>query len=149
MRILNCELKPAYEEILFLFLVIFSFAALAGNKLSTDISKTNIDSTPVYDMKKYWLVLLYRGPQRNHDSTATAKIQQAHMNNITRLASEGKIIMAGPIASKTDLRGIFIMNGNDSSEVASYINLDSAIITGRLRFEIHPWLTAKGKYEFK
>jgi uncharacterized protein YciI len=100
-------------------------------------------------MKQYWLVLLFRGQQRSQDSISAAKIQQAHMNNIERLASEGKIIMAGPMGDKGDLRGIFIMDGKDSTEIASHIKVDSAIVTGRLRFEIHPWWAAKGKYEFK
>jgi uncharacterized protein YciI len=89
------------------------------------------------------------GQQRSQDSISAAKIQQAHMNNIERLASEGKIIMAGPMGDKGDLRGIFIMDRKDSTEIASHIKVDSAIVTGRLRFEIHPWWTAKGKYEFK
>jgi uncharacterized protein YciI len=107
------------------------------------------DTTPVYEMKQYWLVLLYRGATHNQDSIASARIQQAHINNIDRLAAEGKIIMAGPIGDRGDLRGIFIMDGKDSTEIASHIKIDSAIVTGRLRFEIHPWWTAKGKYDFK
>ena len=57
--------------------------------------------------------------------------------------------MAGPMGGMDDLRGIFIMNGKDSTEIANHMNTDSAIVTDRLRFEIHPWWTAKGKYEFK
>jgi uncharacterized protein YciI len=137
------------KKLFFLFAVIVSFVALARNRSSISFIKTNIDSTPVYEMKQYWLVLLFRGQQRSQDSISAAKIQQAHMNNIERLASEGKIIMAGPMGDKGDLRGIFIMDGKDSTEIASHIKVDSAIVTGRLRFEIHPWWTAKGKYEFK
>jgi uncharacterized protein len=137
------------KKLFFLFAVIVSFVALARNRSSIGFIKTNIDSTPVYEMKQYWLVLLFRGQQRSQDSISAAKIQQAHMNNIERLASEGKIIMAGPMGDKGDLRGIFIMDGKDSTEIASHIKVDSAIVTGRLRFEIHPWWAAKGKYEFK
>jgi uncharacterized protein YciI len=137
------------KKLFFLFAVIVSFVALARNRSSISFIKTNIDSTPVYEMKQYWLVLLFRGQQRSQDSISAAKIQQAHMNNIERLASEGKIIMAGPMGDKGDLRGIFIMDGKDSTEIASHIKVDSAIVTGRLRFEIHPWWAAKGKYEFK
>ena len=137
------------RKIIFLLLVIISFVAIAGSKSANSIAATIADSTPVYDMKQYWLVLLYRGNTRSQDSISAAKIQQAHMNNIERLAAEGKIIMAGPMAGKGDLRGIFIMDGKDSTEIASHIKVDSAIVTGRLRFEIHPWWTAKGKYEFK
>ena len=137
------------RKIIFLLLVIISFVAIAGSKSANSIAATIADSTPVYDMKQYWLVLLYRGNTRSQDSISAAKIQQAHMNNIERLAAEGKIIMAGPMAGKGDLRGIFIMDGKDSTEIAGHVKVDSAVVTGRLRFEIHPWWTAKGKYEFK
>ena len=107
------------------------------------------DTTPVYEMKKYWLTFLYKGPNRDHDSATAARIQKAHIANIDRLAAEGKIIMAGPMGYNKDLRGIFIIDAKDSAQAASYVNTDSAIIIGRLRFEVHPWWTAKGKYEFK
>jgi len=135
--------------ILFWLVVAISFATLAQTNSYANAIQYEIDSTPVYEMKKYWLVLLYSGTKRSQDSITAAKIQQAHMNNIERLAASGKIIMAGPMGDKTNLRGIFIMDGKDSSEIAGHIKLDSAIQTGRLRFEIHPWWTAKGKYEFK
>ena len=107
------------------------------------------DTTPKYEMKQYWLTFLYIGSNRNHDSATAARIQAAHLANIGKLASEGKIIMAGPMGYDKDLRGIFIIDAKDSAQAASYVNTDSAIITGRLRFEVHPWWTAKGKYEFK
>jgi len=107
------------------------------------------DTTPKYEMKQYWLTFLYKGPNRNHDSATSARIQAAHIANIERLAKEGKLIMAGPMGYNKDLRGIFIIDAKDSVQAASYVNTDSAIITGRLRFEVHPWWTAKGTYEFK
>ena len=106
------------------------------------------DTTPVYEMKQYWLTFLYKGPNRNQDSATAARIQKAHIANIERLASEGKIIMAGPMGYNRDLQGIFIINAKDSAEATSFIKTDSAVILGRLRFEVHPWWTAKGKYEF-
>ena len=137
------------KKILFLLTVIISFVAIARNNSLISIHKSITDSTPVYEMKQYWLVLLFSGTQRTQDSITAAKIQQAHMNNIERLAAEGKIIMAGPMGDKGNLRGIFIMDGKDSTEIAGHIKVDSAIVTGRLRFEIHPWWTAKGRYDFK
>ncbi len=149
MRILNCVINLLMNKILFLLAVVISFVALARNDAAISTIKTKVDSTPVYKMKQYWLVLLYRGNTRSQDSITAAKIQQAHMSNIERLAADGKIIMAGPMGDKGDLRGIFLMDGKDSAEIASHVKIDSAIVTGRLRFEIHPWWTAKGKYEFK
>jgi uncharacterized protein YciI len=137
------------RKILFLLAVILSFVAMAGSKSASSIPATIVDTTPVYEMKQYWLVLLFSGSQRSQDTATAARIQRAHMNNFERLAAEGKIIMAGPMGDKGNLRGIFIMDGKDSTEIAGHIKIDSAVVTGRLRFEIHPWWTAKGKYEFK
>jgi uncharacterized protein len=136
---------------IFLFLAIFIVALTAFTRKTSTVnsSKTFTDTTPVYEMKQYWLVLLYSGGVRSQDSITAAKIQKAHINNIERLAAEGKIIMAGPMGDNGNLRGIFIMDGKDSTEIANHIRLDSAVVTGRLRFEIHPWWTAKGKYDFK
>src|SRR5687768_3711789 len=97
------------KKILFLLTVIISFVSIAGSKSASSVAATMIDTTPTYEMKQYWLVLLFRGTQRNQDTATAARIQKAHMNNIDRLAAEGKIIMAGPMGDKGDLRGIFIM----------------------------------------
>jgi len=137
------------RKILCLLPFIISFVAIAGSRSASSIAAGIVDTTPTYEMKQYWLVLLFSGSQRSQDTATAAKIQKAHINNIERLAAEGKIIMAGPMGDKGNLRGIFIMDGKDSTEIAGHIKIDSAIVTGRLRFEIHPWWTAKGKYEFK
>jgi uncharacterized protein YciI len=108
------------------------------------------DST-VYtkEMKRFWLVELRKGPNRNQDSVSRVKIQAAHISNIERLAKEGKIIMAGPIGVEDDLQGIFLMNCSDSTEVEKFVQTDTAVITGRLVMNYYPWWTAKGKFIFK
>lgn len=135
--------------LLLLAIATVLFTAFTRKTSTANLYTPLSDTTPVYEMKKYWLVLLYSGGVRSQDTATAARIQQAHLKNIDRLAAEGKIIMAGPMGDKTNLRGIFIMDGKDSTEIAGHIKTDSAIVTGRLRFEIHPWWTAKGKYEFK
>jgi len=113
------------------------------------LAMSSKDTAQKFEMKQYWMVFLKKGANRTQDSISAAKIQDAHMRNIDRLAALGKIVMAGPMGYDKDLRGIFIIDAKDSAEAAGYINTDSAIITGRLRFELHPWWTAKGKYDFK
>ena len=112
-----------------------------------DLSK----DTSVYsgEMKRYWLVLLKKGPHRDQDSASRVKIQAAHIANINRLAKEGKIIMAGPIGVENDMQGIFLMNCKDSTEVESFVKTDTAVITGRLIMQYYPWWSEKGKYIFK
>lgn len=64
-----------------------------------------------YIMKEYYLVLLKTNPEKNTlDSMKVQAIQHAHLDNINRLASLDKIVMAGPMGDDGDLRGIFIMH---------------------------------------
>lgn len=96
------------------------------------------------EMKQYFLVLLKRGPIRNHDSTTAAKLQAGHLANIDRLYKEGKIDIAGPFGHDGDLRGIFIFNCETYDEVITLCSTDPAIKAGRLAAEIYPWWAGKG-----
>ena len=145
-------------KIVLLVLCIASiFIACSSDPKTPEASTTapekydiNKDSTiSAGEMKRYWLVLLQKGPNRKQDSISAEKIQAAHMANINRLAKEGKLVMAGPIGIEDDLRGIFLMNCADSSEVENFVKTDSAVITGRLIMKYYPWWTMKGKYIFK
>ena len=102
------------------------------------------EDKPKYEMKTYQMVFLYKGENRNQDSLEVEKIQAGHMANIQRLADEGKLIVAGPFLDDKDLRGIFIFDSESEVEVKALVETDPAIIAGRLRYEIHPWMTAKG-----
>lgn len=138
------------------FLLLALFIAIVGVSCSEQQSTLpastsqaekydiNKDSTvSAGQMKRFWLVLLQKGPNRSQDSISAEKIQAAHMANINRLAKEGKLIMAGPIGVEDDLRGIFLMNCADSTEVENFVKTDSAVITGRLVMKYYPWWTMK------
>ena len=145
------------RSILFILAVAGILISCRNDHSSPTVSTTesvkydiNKDSTiSAGEMKRYWLVLLQKGPNRNQDSISAEKIQAAHMANIGRLAKEGKLVMAGPIGVEDNLRGIFLMNCADSSEVENFVKTDSAVITGRLVMKYYPWWTMKGKYIFK
>jgi uncharacterized protein YciI len=105
-----------------------------------DQSKSSNDQV---ELKQYYFVMLSKGPHRNQDSTAAAKIQEGHLNNIRRLGSLGKILVAGPFGDNGDWLGIFIFDCKTREEVESYLKTDPAIAAGRLNYDIHPWWTAK------
>ena len=145
-------------KILILIICISCFEFACSDKHENN--KTSSSAPEIYDitkdttvyaneMKRYWLVLLRKGPNRNQDSISADKIQAGHMANINRLAKEGKLLMAGPMGVDGDLRGIFLMDCKDSTEVAAIVNTDTAVITGRLKMEYFPWWAMKGKYVFK
>ena len=126
------------NNIFSIFLILFLCPYLSVFLLAQEEDK------PKYEMKTYQMVFLYKGENRNQDSLEVEKIQAGHMANIQRLADEGKLIVAGPFLDDKDLRGIFIFDLESEVEVKALVETDPAIIAGRLRYEIHPWKTAKG-----
>jgi len=96
-----------------------------------------------WGMKPYVMAFLKTGSTKGIDSTEAARLQRAHLDNITRLADEGKIVLAGPFyGKKGDLRGIFVFNSNDTSEVRELVNSDPAVQAGVFRIELVPWYSS-------
>ena len=108
------------------------------------LAQTNTNPEKEWEMKQYYMVFLTKGPNRNQDSTTAANIQKGHLENIGRLNKEKKLIVAGPFLDDQNMRGIFIFDVPTEKEVIDLLNTDPAIIAGRLSYEIHPWMTAKG-----
>lgn len=92
-----------------------------------------------YGMKAYVMALLKRGPVKVTDSAERAHIQMGHLKNIERLATEGKLIVAGPFLDQQDIRGIFIFNVETLEEAKALTETDPAIKAGTLEMELHPW----------
>lgn len=127
------------------FTTMLLFVAISGftQQRSAGDSATKIIKEEGYEMKQYFFVMLTRGENRNQDSATAARLQQGHMDNINRLANEGKIMVAGPFGDNGNWRGIFIFDAATKEEVETYLNTDPAIKAGRLSYEIKPWWTAK------
>lgn len=92
-----------------------------------------------YGMKQYVMAFLKRGPNRDQDSATAAQLQKAHLDNIIRLAKEGKLAVAGPFMDDGDVRGIYIFNVSSVEEARQLTETDPAIQAGRLVMELHPW----------
>jgi uncharacterized protein YciI len=97
-----------------------------------------------YGMKKYIMAFLYRGPNQGLDSTRKAELQRAHLQNITRLAGEKKLIVAGPFFGNGDLRGIYIFDVQSIAEAEALTNTDPAIREGSLKMELLEWYGSAG-----
>ena len=92
-----------------------------------------------YGMKKYVMAFLKPGPNRNQDSLEAAQLQRAHMDNIFRLAEEGKLVLAGPFMDQGPYRGMYVFNVTSLEEAKALTETDPAIQAGRLEMELHPW----------
>ena len=133
------------------FLMIIGYLPLAllaqTNKKSSSnsIPKQVVTKAPAYEMKQFLFVMLTKGSRRGEitDTVVLNKIQEGHMQNITSLAAQGKLIVAGPFGDESDWRGIFIFDVPTKEEVETLLKTDPAIAAGRLGYEIHPRWTAK------
>ena len=92
-----------------------------------------------YGMKTYIMAYLKRGPNRDQDSTTAAELQKAHLQNITRMAKEGTLVLAGPFLDNGDVRGIYIFDVETIEEAKALTETDPAIKTGRLEMILRPW----------
>jgi uncharacterized protein YciI len=64
------------------------------------------------------------------------KIMEGHMANINRLASEGKLISAGPFEGGG---GIFILNTTSLEEAKAWIDTDPGVQAKRWNIEMFPY----------
>jgi uncharacterized protein YciI len=92
-----------------------------------------------YGMKTYVMAFLKAGPNRSQDSVEAAKLQRAHLDNITRMAEAGNLLIAGPFLDDGEVRGIYIFNVKTIEEARKLTATDPAIQAGRLEMELHPW----------
>ncbi|MGM0667313.1 MAG: YciI family protein [Bacteroidota bacterium] len=92
-----------------------------------------------YGMKQYVMAFLVRGENRTADSAEASRLQRAHLDNITRMAQEGKLILAGPFLDSTEIRGIYVFNVSGIEEAEELTRSDPAIKAGVLEMELHPW----------
>src|SRR4051812_9113597 len=75
--------------------------------------------------KKYTLVFLNINPSAEKLSKeASDKVMEGHMANINRLASEGKLLAAGPFEGGG---GIFVLNTNSAEDVKNWLSTDPGI----------------------
>jgi uncharacterized protein YciI len=98
--------------------------------------KLNADD---YGMKTFVMAFLKRGPNKSQDSITSAKLQRAHLDNITKLAEEGKLVLAGPFLDSGDLRGIYIFDVATLEEAKKLTETDPAIKAGSLAMELKLW----------
>lgn len=92
-----------------------------------------------YGMKTYVMAFLKTGPNRPEDSIESVRLQSAHLANISRLAKEGKLVLAGPFYGNDSLRGIYIFNTDNIEEARQMTETDPAIQQGSLAMELKLW----------
>ncbi|GAA3750144.1 hypothetical protein GCM10022422_38620 [Flavobacterium ginsengisoli] len=93
-----------------------------------------------YGMKKYVFCLLKSGSNTTASKEETKKLFEGHMENIGKLAKEGKLVVAGPfMKNDRNYRGIYIFNVETVEEAKTLVATDPAIKANLLEAELTPW----------
>jgi uncharacterized protein YciI len=89
----------------------------------------------------YYLGLLYKGSNRTQTTDEAQKIQAAHLQHLESLYKQGVLLIAGPMGDDGDLRGIVVLKVKSLEEAQALVNEDPAVKAGRLRVDLHPWMS--------
>lgn len=126
--------------ILILFLAFFF-------KTNAQTENPNYDSTLAeslggddYGMKMYILAILKTGTNKTEDKEKLNELFKGHMDNINRLAKDGKLIVAGPLKKNDkNYRGIFILNVKTTEDANALLLTDPAVKEKLFDVEIFEW----------
>jgi len=123
--------------------------ALLGLAVNSYAQKAPVKTNPEYDaalakklgaddygMRKYVMAFLKTGPTKVADKAKMAEIQKAHLKNISKLADEGKLVVAGPFMDAGEVEGIFVFDTATAAEAKAWTETDPAIKAGVLVMEL-------------
>ncbi|UOE40723.1 YciI family protein [Chryseobacterium suipulveris] len=140
-------MKNPFYYIIPLFLIV-SCSTQKDAKDSSEKSKISFDQkladslgADQYGMKPYVIVILKTGKANITDKEKLNEHFRGHMENIRRLAKEGKLTLAGPFSTKNEreYRGIFIFNVKTKEDAENLVKTDPAVIAGVFDYEVYPW----------
>ncbi len=122
-------------------LCCLSFAANAQVQ-NPNYNKALADSLGAdnYGMKQYVLVILKSGSNTTTDKEELNQYFRGHMENIGRLAKEGKLVVAGPLGKNDkSYRGIFILDVKTVEEAQKLVETDPAVKAKIFDVELYLW----------
>jgi uncharacterized protein YciI len=128
-------------------LIVLVLLVIGGAYASAQSAK------PVYDaalakslgadergMKMYVLAILKSGTNKTDNKATLDSLFRGHMANISRLAANGKLIVAGPLEkNEKAYRGIFIFNVKTIAEAKKLLITDPTIKAKVLDAELYEW----------
>ncbi|HUR96872.1 MAG TPA: YciI family protein [Pyrinomonadaceae bacterium] len=139
-----------FHKSLFLFIIGLSSVAgfgqaaaassqVAQSKFDADLAKkVGADKN---GMRSYVLAILKTGPNdAKVQGDARKEIFKGHFANMNRLASEGKLAVAGPFNDPNKIyRGLFILAVSTVEEAKALAETDPTVKSGVLVVEYVPW----------
>jgi uncharacterized protein YciI len=95
-------------------------------------------------MRSFVLVILKTGPNKVAKGPARDQMFEAHFANIQRLASDKKLVLAGPFEGTDGWRGVFVFAPPDIDQAKAYVATDPVIVQGEMVAEYHKFYGSAG-----
>lgn len=131
-----------------LFILFLSLVGFSQNKNYDEALAKKLGADE-YGMKNYVLVILKTGSNTRTDKKYTDSCFASHMQNITKVSNEGKLIVAGPISTNDkSYRGIFIFNVKTFDEANRLMEPDAAVKEKLLEPEFYKWYGSAALTEY-
>ncbi|MFO1310998.1 MAG: YciI family protein [Burkholderiales bacterium] len=89
-------------------------------------------------MRGYVLVIL-KTAKRVPDGPERDEMFKGHFANISRLAAEGKLVLAGPLDGVDGWRGLYVFATPDIEEARKLVATDPVVVKGEMVPELHKW----------
>ncbi len=125
---------------------LFCLAAIGNATAQTPAANPKFDAEAAQrlgadqrGMRSYVLVVLKTGPNKVAAGKERDEMFAGHFANITRLANEGKLALAGPFDGVDGWRGLFIFAVKDIEEARQLTATDPVIVKGEMVAEYHKW----------
>lgn len=133
-----------FFSIVLLFVCSNLFAQQAGKPAYDSVLAKKLGADQ-YGMKQYIMVILTTGKADIKEKAVRDSLFMGHMNNIKRLADEGKMVLAGPFG-KNDInyRGVFIFNTTSVEDTRAMVDTDPAVKAGVFDAVYIPWYCSAG-----
>ncbi len=96
-----------------------------------------------YGMKQYIFCILKTGSNTTATKEESDAYFKGHMDNIKRLAKEGKLAVAGPfMKNDKNYRGLFVLNVTTIEEAKVLVESDPAVAGKIFEYELTPWFAS-------
>ena len=127
------------KNLLYIILLFHSFHLVAQEKSVYEEKLAKEWGADERGMKMYVFCILKTGSNTTATKEEKANYFEGHMANITRLAKEGKLTVAGPFGKNDrNYRGIFIFNVSTVEEAQALVETDPAVKAKIFEAEMTP-----------
>ncbi|MDB5856932.1 MAG: hypothetical protein JWQ76_621, partial [Ramlibacter sp.] len=92
-----------------------------------------------HGMRSYVLVILKTGPNKVPPGAERDAMFKGHFANMSRLAGEGKLALAGPFDGDDGWRGLFVFAVPEIEDARKLVATDPVISSGEMSSEYHKY----------